>query len=136
MLTHSAQTTPVLPPFTLTTDCATVKFSQSTFSLNPGQSNTITASFTPPAINPKGYPAYSGHIEIKSSVETVRVSYLGVLGSVHDIQPLDRSVAPFNFPLPIIQRPDGSIQNSETQYRFSDGDYPTLITRCGSLVDV
>ena len=134
MLTYPVQTKPVIHPFTLTTDSATVKFNQSAFSLDPGQSSTITASFTPPAISPDGYPAYSGHIEIRSSVETVRVSYLGVLGSVRDIQPLDRSESPFNSPLPIIQLPNGSIQNSETQYTFTDGDFPTLVARCGSPV--
>ena len=135
MLTHSAQLYPVLPPFTLTTDSASVGFSQSTFSLDPGQSKTITATFIPPLINQKGYPAYSGHIEITSSLETVRVSYLGVLGSVYDQQLLDRSEVPFDSSLPLIQRPDGSIQDTTTKYTFTNGDYPTIVSRYGSLVD-
>jgi len=135
MLTCSAQPEVVLPPFTLTTDYAAVEFNQSSFTVNPGQSGTITADFTAPAIDAKGYPAYSGHIEISSPLETLRVSYLGVLGSVHEQQLLDHSDVPLNSSLPLIQLPDGSVQNTTTKYTFSDEDYPTLVLRYWSLVD-
>jgi len=113
----------------LTSDHATVNFSKEWLTVNPGESSTITAKFTPPAITAKGYPAYSGHIEISSSLETLRVSYLGVLGSVHEQQLLDRSDVPFNASLPFIQLPDGNIQNTTTSYTFADGDYPKLVSR-------
>jgi len=119
----------------LTTDYATVVFSQPRLTVNPGQSSIIIANFTAPAIDAKGYPAYSGHIEITSPLETLRVSYLGVLGSVHEIQLLDRSNVPFGSSLPLIELPDGSIQNTTTKYTFADGDYPSLVYRYGPLVD-
>jgi len=112
----------------LTTDYATVEFSKARFTVDPGQSSTITVIFTPPAIDAEGYPAYSGHIEVTSPSETLRISYLGVLGSVHEQPLLDRSDTAFGVPLPLIQLPDGSIQTGATNYTFTDGDYPTLVS--------
>jgi hypothetical protein len=129
------QVNPAPGPFTLTTDFATIEFSQSKFTLNPGQSQTITAKFTPPSMDPKEYPAYSGHIEIISLSGTMRVSYMGIMGSVHEQQLLDRSDAPLGSPLPLIRRPGGGIQNTTTIYTFANGDYPTIVSRYGSLVD-
>ena len=120
----------------MTTDAATVEFiTDSEFSLEQGQSKIVIARFTPPAIDPKGYPAYSGHIEITSKFETVRVSYFGVLGSVHEQQLLDRSDVAFGYPLPLIKRPDGSVQDTTATYTFANGDYPTLVLRYDSPVD-
>ncbi|KAF9650862.1 subtilisin-like protease [Thelephora ganbajun] len=119
----------VLPPFELTTDHATVEFSETRLTVNPGTSCTVIAKFTAPPIYTKGYPAYSGHIEIANSVETLRVSYLGVLGSVHKQQLLDHSNDPFNVSLPFVQLPGGTIQNTTTKYTFANGDYPNLVSR-------
>lgn len=119
----------------LTTDYATVEFNQSCFTVNPGQSSTITVNFTAPAIDVQGYPAYSGHIEITSPLETLTVSYLGVLGSVHEQQLLDHSDVLLNSPLPLIQLPDGSVQNATTKYTLTDEDYPTLVFGYGFFVD-
>jgi hypothetical protein len=135
MLTYSVQLEIVVPPYTLTAEHAAVEFSQSSFTVDPGKSSTITAKFTAPAIDAKDYPAYSGRIEITSPAETLRVSYLGVLGSIHEQQLLDHSDIPFNSPLPFIQLPDGTVQNTTAEYAFAKGDYPTLMYRYGSLVD-
>jgi hypothetical protein len=97
----STQTEVVLPTFELTTDCATVKFT-----VNSGESSTITAEFTAPPIDTNGYPAYSGHIEITSSSETLRVSYLIVVGSVYDQQLKGHDV--FGAPFPLVPLPDGT----------------------------
>ena len=132
-LTCSTQLQPVLPPFDLTADHATVQFSQTKLTVDPGQSTTITATFTAPAIDPKGYPAYSGHIEVVGPSETLRVSYLGVLGSVYEQQLLDRSDVPFNVSLPFTELPDGNIQNTTANYTFVNGDSPTIIFGCVAL---
>lgn len=129
ILTYSTQPESVLPPFELTADHATIEFSRTKFAVNPGESSTITAKFTAPAINAKGYPAYSGDIEISCSSETLRVSYLGVLGSVHEQQLLDRSDVLINVSLPFIQLPDGNIQNTTTSCAFADEDRPKLVSR-------
>lgn len=136
MLTYLAQPQPVLPPYRLTADHATVEFSRTDLTVNPGELSIVTAKFTAPAINATGYPAYSGYIEITSPSETLRVSYLGVLGSVRDQQLLDHSDAQFNSSLPLIQLSDGSVQNTTANYTFVDGDYPTLVAGYGSLIDV
>ena len=136
MLTFSVQSEALLGPLALTADSVTVKFSQTKLTVGPGKSGTITAEFTPPKIDGAGLPAYSGHIEIKSSSETLRVSYMGIVGSVRAKQLLDRSNATFGVPVPFIGLPDGSVQNTTTKYTFSDGDFPTIVFRYGSFAGV
>ena len=127
MMTRSIQSQAIVSPYTLTTDYATVEFSQTEFTVDPGQSTAITAKFTAPAIEEKVYPAYTGHIEITSHWETLRVSYLGVVGSVEEIPLMAHSDPSVNFSLPALQRPDGSSQNGTTTYTFIDDDFPTLV---------
>lgn len=126
---HSVQLQAVVPPFKLTADHAAIKFSQAKLTVNPGQSSTITATFTAPAIAARGYPAYSGHIEITSPSETLRVSYLGVLGSVHEQKVLDPFDPSLNVSLPLVELPDGTLQNATANYTFTNGDYPDLVLR-------
>ena len=127
-LTRSIQGQVILPPYTLTTEYATVKFSQTEFTVDPGQSETIVAEFTAPTIEGTGgYPAYSGHIVITSPSETLTVSYLGVVGSVKDIQLLADSDPAVNFSLPALQSSDGTGQNGTVKYTFVGLDIPTLV---------
>jgi hypothetical protein len=64
---------------------------------------------------------------ITSPSGVVAVSYLGVVGSVHDIPQLALSDPAVDFQLPALQLPDGSSQNGTTTYTFVDNDSPTLI---------
>lgn len=127
MLTHLIQGQPVLPPYTLTTEYATVKFCMTEFSVDPGHSKTMTAKFAAPRTKAEGYPVYSGHIMIKRCSGTLKVSHLGVVGSVHDIPPLAHSDPSVDFALPALQLADGSSQNSTRTYTFVGDDFPTLV---------
>ena len=129
MLTRLIQSQPALPPYTLTTEYATVKFSKTEFAVDSGQSKTITAKFTAPTTKEKGYPVYSGRIVITSCSGTLAVSYLGVVGSIRDIPSLARSDPSVNFTLPALQLPDGTGQNSTRTYTFVGDDFPTLVVR-------
>ena len=107
-----------------------MKFSQTEFTIDPGYSEVIVAEFTAPTIEGNdSYPVYSGHIVITSGSETLRVGYLGVIGSVNDIQLLAQSDSSVAYPLPALQNSDGEVQNSTTKYTFVGADIPTLLYR-------
>ena len=113
-----------------------MEFNPAKLTVNPGSTSIIIANFTAPAIDPKGYPAYSGYIELTSPSETLRVAYLGVLGSVHEQQLLDHSkAATLNASLPCILQPDGKVQNTTANYTFAGEDFPTLALRYVALAD-
>ena len=127
MLTRSAQGQATLPPYVLTTEYATVKFSRTEFTIDPGNSEVIVAEFTAPTIEGNGsYPVYSGHIVITCGMETLRVGYLGVIGSVKDIQLLAHSDSSVTYSLPALQDSNGDVQNGTTKYTFVGPDTPTL----------
>ena len=128
MLTRSIQGRPTIPPYILTTEYATVEFSQAEFTVDPGQSKTITAKFTAPAIEEDGtYPAYSGHIVITSPLETLTVSYFGIVGSIYDKSQFGNSDSSVDYQLPALQLPDGGNQNGTRTYTFNGDDFPTLL---------
>ena len=59
---------------------ATVKFSETKFTLGPFDSKQVTVQFIPPESNEK-WPIYSGYLVVSSSRdETMRIPYAGVLG--------------------------------------------------------
>ena len=112
----------------LTTEHATVRFSKTEFTVDPGHSEIIIAEFTAPTIEGNGsYPVYSGRIVITSGSDTLRVAYLGSIGSVKDIQLLESSDPTANFTLPALQSSDGKGQNGTTKYTFVGPDIPTLV---------
>ncbi|EJD54165.1 subtilisin-like protein, partial [Auricularia subglabra TFB-10046 SS5] len=67
-----------------------VKLSQTTLTLPPGSSATVTATFTPPKnVDPKTFPIVSGWIQIQGSLgDSLKVSYMGVAASTSDLQTL------------------------------------------------
>ena len=116
----------ILPPYTLTKEYATVKFSQTEFTVGPGNSKIIIAEFTAPSIEGSGsYPVYSGRILITSGSETLTVAYLGVVGSVKDIQLLAHS-DPAVPSLPALVNSDGEVQNGTEKYTFAGSDVPAV----------
>ena len=120
----------LLGPLALTTNYASVSLSPSAVTVDPGQSTTIIASFTPPAgVDPVTYPAYSGFIQVASGDETLRVSYLGVVGSLIDKKVLDTTSNYFGRPLPFVEDGNGDVQESSKEYTFVGADVPTVILR-------
>jgi hypothetical protein len=80
-------------PLKLTSAFATAKFSQTKFTLLPGRSTTVAVTFTPPSgTTLKTFSVYSGFIDVVGSLgEAVHSSYLGVVGSLKDLQVIDNT---------------------------------------------
>jgi hypothetical protein len=116
-------------PVPLVAAAASVKFSESKFSLNPGAHATITAHFTAPAgLDPKTYPVYSGYIMITSANSSTQVAYLGVLGSLASKQVLDTTTEYDGFTLPALVNAAGN-QTNMTTYNFNGTAVPTVLYR-------
>ena len=103
-----------------------MKFSQTDFTVGPGNSQIIIAEFTAPSIEGSGsYPVYSGRIVITSGSEMLTVAYLGVVGSVKDIQLLAHT-DPAIPSLPALLNSNGEVQNDTEKYTFAGSDLPTF----------
>lgn len=71
---------------------ASVKFSQTSITIAPGQSATFTATFTPPTDIPETYlPVYSGFIKITNNNDEFKVAYLGQPYSRYKAKYLDNT---------------------------------------------
>lgn len=116
-------------PVPLTANYATVLLSQSQVTLRAGGSVTIIATFIPPKISSSTLPVYSGFIQIATSAETQRVSYLGAAGSLKDSAVLDTTDAFFGFSLPAILNSVGDVQDNVTTYTLAGDDVPQVLFR-------
>ncbi|KIM30827.1 hypothetical protein M408DRAFT_65702 [Serendipita vermifera MAFF 305830] len=118
-------------PVPLSEAPASVSFFQSTFSLDPGASAQITASFTPPAgLDPASFPVYSGWVTATASNgEILAIPYVGLAASVIDMKILDYSDFYFPFPTPVILNATGYVQIEPTNYTFADKDFPAFLWR-------
>ncbi|KAH9484870.1 Minor extracellular protease vpr [Psilocybe cubensis] len=121
---------PATGPVPLSTKAASVSIVPSSFTLRPGQSQTVIASFRPPTgLDASTYPVYSGFIDVVSGSENYHVSYLGLLGSLKNKQVVDNTDAFFGFKLPAVLDATGDIQTAATNYTFVDGDFPSVLWR-------
>ncbi|EMD33648.1 hypothetical protein CERSUDRAFT_159874 [Gelatoporia subvermispora B] len=117
-------------PVPLSTQFATVKFSETSFTVHPGQTQEITAHFTPPTgLDPSVLPIFSGFIEIASTTESYQVTYLGLAASLINAQVVDTSDVFFGVDLPVIIDASGNFQNTTTNYTFVGADFPSLLLR-------
>ena len=77
-------------PVPLSTDFATVKFSETSVTVHPGQTQQITVHITPPTgVDPSVLPVFSGFIQVESATETLHVTYLGVAASLKNAVTVD-----------------------------------------------
>ncbi|KAK1216865.1 hypothetical protein PQX77_020500 [Marasmius sp. AFHP31] len=125
---------PAKGPVPLTNAFATVALSDSSFTLVPGESKTITAVFAPPQGDPTTFPVFSGFIQIASSnaeEPLVHVSYLGLAAALKDKQVIDDTDTALGIRLPAIVNSTGDVQEGPTNYTFSNAtrDFPTLAFR-------
>ncbi|KAJ7767725.1 subtilisin-like protease [Mycena metata] len=134
VLKHSpvgtAVTGSILPasgPIPLSTDYASVSFDEETFTLNPGQTHDVVATFTPPKVDATTFPVYSGFIHIVSDGEDVHASYMGLAASIRDKAVLDTSTKALGVQLPLLEDPSGT--NATANYTFVNGDEPFLLWR-------
>ncbi|KAF7321903.1 Subtilisin-like protease [Mycena kentingensis (nom. inval.)] len=121
----------VIPgPVPIIEDFATVKFNAKTFTVPPGRSHEVVATFTPPlGSDPITLPVYGGYINVVSGTESVRVSYLGVASSLKDQPVLDNTDFVFGVTLPVVLDATGNVQEQATNYTFIGDDAPLVIWR-------
>lgn len=111
-------------------DSATVSFSQGSFTVQPGQTQAITATFSlPEGVDASIYPLFSGFIEITSDSESLHVTYIGLGASLKDKQVVDNTDFFFGVPLPALLDSTGNLQIDPTNYTFVDGDVPSVLFR-------
>ncbi|KAJ7282918.1 subtilisin-like protease [Mycena rebaudengoi] len=119
-----------LGPVPQSTDFATVSFNAAKFTLAPGQSHTVIATFkAPKGADATTFPVYSGFIDVTSGAEKVHATYLGLAASLKDKQVIDNSDKIFGVPTPAILDPEGNIQAAPVNYTFVGTDAPTILWR-------
>ncbi|KIP04605.1 hypothetical protein PHLGIDRAFT_492880 [Phlebiopsis gigantea 11061_1 CR5-6] len=117
-------------PVPLSTDFATVKFSETSVTVHPGQTQEITAHITPPAgVDPSVLPVFSGFIQVESATETLHVTYLGVAASLKNAETVDTTDVFFGVPLPVITDLAGNFFTDPHNFTFEGNDVPQLLMR-------
>ncbi|KAJ7026846.1 subtilisin-like protease [Mycena alexandri] len=114
-------------PIPLSADYASVSFDEETFTLNPGQTHEVVATFTPPQVDATTFPVYSGFIHVVSDAEDVHASYMGLAASIIDKAVIDTSTEALGIQLPLLDDPSGT--NEAANYTFVNGDEPFLLWR-------
>lgn len=114
----------------LSTNFATVKFSETSLTVHPGQTQEITAHITPPSgVDPSVLPVFSGFIQITSPSDTFHVTYLGLAASLKNAQVVDTTNSFFGVNLPVITNPAGDFITNATNFTFVGQDFPELLMR-------
>lgn len=127
-LTVESKSIVVAPgPVPLSTDYASVAFSEDSFTLDAGGSTTVTVTISPPeGVDATTFPVYSGFIQAVSGNEIVHATYLGLTASLYDKQVIDDTDHLLGFVLPTIINADGGVQEEPTNYTFVEGDFPSV----------
>lgn len=114
----------------LSTQFASVTFSEPSFTVLPGQTQKLTAHISPPTdIDPTTFPVFSGFIQIANQDESYQVTYLGVAGSLEDVQIVDDTNVFFGVNLPTLVDAAGNFQADTENYTFVGDDFPTVLMR-------
>jgi hypothetical protein len=109
---------------------ATIKFSETSVTVHPGQTQEITAHITPPTgLDPAILPVYSGFIQVASGNDTFHVSYLGVAASLKNASIVDTSDRFFGVNLPVLTDPQGDFITGPQNFTFVGEDVPELLMR-------
>ncbi|KAI0335098.1 subtilisin-like protease [Cubamyces sp. BRFM 1775] len=117
-------------PVPLSANFATVKLSQTSFTVRPGQTQEITALISPPTgLDPTTVPVFSGFIEISNAQESYQVSYLGLAGALKDVQVVDDTDVFFGVNLPVLTDAAGNFITNATNFTFVGDDAPTVLLR-------
>ncbi|KAJ7045889.1 subtilisin-like protease, partial [Mycena alexandri] len=128
---NSGSIQPAIGPVPLSTDFASVNFNQNTFTLLPGQTHQVIATFTPPqGVDTTAFPVYSGFIHVISGTEDLHATYLGLAGALIDKAVLDTTPLVFGVPLPAFYNASsGGFSNASVNYTFVGSDTPVLFWR-------
>ncbi|KAI0049847.1 pyrolysin [Auriscalpium vulgare] len=121
---------PAEGPVPLSTDYATVTLSMTKLVLLPGLSWPVSVQITPPTTgDPTTFPVFSGFIKIQSETEITHVTYLGLKGSLKDVQVVDNTDVTFGFNLPAIINGAGDQQTDGVNYTFLGFNTPLSVYR-------
>ncbi|KAJ7680615.1 pyrolysin, partial [Mycena polygramma] len=109
---------------------ARVTFSASTFTVYPGETHNVIATFTPPtSVANTTLPVYSGFIHVTGPAETLKVTYMGVAAALKAATVLDSTNGFFGVSLPVMVNANGRPQDGATNYTFVGKDDPFLLLR-------
>lgn len=111
-----------------------MSLSADSFTLNPGESETITVEFSYPDVDATTFPVLSGFINVNSGSEILHVSYLGLAASLIDKQVLDDTDYWFGFDLPAIVDSSGQIQEGVENYTWIGEGFPSVLWRYAVLI--
>jgi hypothetical protein len=130
-LTYEADAvTPQPYPVPLSNVSAVATFSKTSVIIEPRQSKSFTVHFAAPSgLDLKTLPVYSGFITVTSTTSSLKVPYVGALGSLKDRQIFDNSPGYFSFPIPALVNTSQLPQLNNTVYNFSDTGSPSVIFR-------
>ncbi|KAJ2970962.1 hypothetical protein NUW54_g12614 [Trametes sanguinea] len=117
-------------PVPLSAIAASIKFSETSFTVHPGQTQEITAHISPPTdLDPTTFPVFSEFIGISNAEESYQVSYLGSVGSLKDVQVVDNTDVFFGVNLPVLTGSAGNFLLNATNFTFVGDDFPTVLMR-------
>jgi hypothetical protein len=112
----------------VTTAAATVRIGSSVIEVGPGQTETVSITFSPPqGVNPSALPVFSGFIQVTSASENLHVPYLGVAAAMKDVQVFDNTIFALGVNLPtILSGATGDVQEGPQNYTFVNDDFPLV----------
>ncbi|KAF9526569.1 peptidase [Crepidotus variabilis] len=130
---HEGTIVPQLGPVPLSNVFAQVIISPDSIQLGPGESQTVHLMFKyPTSISNSIFPLYSGFIQItgESVSDTYHVSYIGLGGSLKDINVLDDTDYFFEgTKLPVLLNGTQDVQIKPTNYTFTKDNFPAFLFR-------
>ncbi|KAK0476786.1 pyrolysin [Armillaria novae-zelandiae] len=116
-------------PVPLTNATARVTIRPKSVMVNPGESKTVSLSFTAPTADASSLPVISGFINVVGANETLHVTYLGAAASLKDQTVIDNTDSYFGVTLPVIIDGAGNVQTDPTNYTLLGDDFPTAVFR-------
>lgn len=117
--------TPQIFPPTFINNTATVSFTHYNLNVRPGTTNSFRVTITPPAVDTRLFPVYSGKIVITgTNGEVLSVPYMGIAGKLYDVQNWDIDNG---WPL-ILHDYDGTEINGPANFTLTGVDYPAVVT--------
>ncbi|KAI0779500.1 subtilisin-like protease [Fomes fomentarius] len=121
---------PSLGPVPLSATAATVKFSPKSFTVQPGRTQVVVVSITPPkGLDAKQLPVFSGFLEIANADESYHVTYLGAAAALKDVSVVDNTDTFFGVDLPALVDGTGNFFTDPTNFTFVSSDFPQLVSR-------
>ncbi|KAF8894316.1 pyrolysin [Gymnopilus junonius] len=111
-------------PVPLSSTAASVTIVPNQFTLLPGQTQPVVVVFKlPSSLDPSTFPVFSGFIQVNGPtvLDSAKVSYLGLQGSLKNKQVIDDTDTFFGVPLPALLDSQGNVQSGPVNYTFADG---------------